>query len=358
MHNRQWFSRKNQYGLETHVQEFEHNLRKKRFDECYDILVENINEYPEYWARQYKRLSHLSQRAITENLSGFKAPVYVSWQSFWPGFSLCDNQILDFLRAARPDLDFRTTQEPGQADLLVSSCYPGYIGTDYAQCTHILFLGENVRPRYDIYDYSYSFDISDYGCRNVYMPLWMFEIDWLDRGRDYPDRKVYPLNLFTQQKCINLAQRLPSIVYVGNNCEPFRFSLLNRLQANHRIDVQEYGSHTKLVHDKIGLISKYRATLAFENSYYPGYVTEKAIHAYLAGTPSLYWGSLHDSPLASNPLFFTVSSSMSMAHIESVIDSMLSAEVSLNIKPLLDSSYATSLFSDLLAQVSITLSLF
>ena len=34
----------------------------------------------------------------------------------------------------------------------------------------------------------------------------------------------------------------------------------------------------------------YNFTIAFENSDYPGYITEKIIHAFIAGTIPLYWG--------------------------------------------------------------------
>lgn len=43
--------------------------------------------------------------------------------------------------------------------------------------------------------------------------------------------------------------------------------------------------------DKIKWLSNYRFTLCYENGSYPGYVTEKILHAYLAKTIPIYWGS-------------------------------------------------------------------
>ena len=122
MHNRQWFSRQSQYGLEIHVQAFEDKLRKKQFEECYDILVQHIPKYPAYWNRQYKRLCHLYKRGHRSN-NHPSLPVYIAWESFWPGFNIEDNQILDFLKIARPDLSLKSTNDPmlGSAYLVVLS---------------------------------------------------------------------------------------------------------------------------------------------------------------------------------------------------------------------------------------------
>ncbi|MGH7793264.1 MAG: glycosyltransferase family 10 domain-containing protein, partial [Thermodesulfobacteriota bacterium] len=37
-------------------------------------------------------------------------------------------------------------------------------------------------------------------------------------------------------------------------------------------------------------LKEYNFILAFENTDYPGYITEKIIHAFMAGTIPLYWG--------------------------------------------------------------------
>jgi len=45
--------------------------------------------------------------------------------------------------------------------------------------------------------------------------------------------------------------------------------------------------------DKLEFISGYKFTLAFENSTYPGYTTEKLLHALQANTVPIYWGDPH-----------------------------------------------------------------
>lgn len=42
---------------------------------------------------------------------------------------------------------------------------------------------------------------------------------------------------------------------------------------------------------KMEFLKDYRFNLCYENSSYPGYVTEKLTHAFIAGTVPIYWGS-------------------------------------------------------------------
>lgn len=42
--------------------------------------------------------------------------------------------------------------------------------------------------------------------------------------------------------------------------------------------------------DKLKTLGEYNFVLAFENTDYPGYITEKIIHAFMGGSVPLYWG--------------------------------------------------------------------
>jgi len=52
-----------------------------------------------------------------------------------------------------------------------------------------------------------------------------------------------------------------------------------------------YGPYGGDEYDKIRVSSKYTHTLAIENCKYPGYTSEKLLHAIAAGTIPIYWGS-------------------------------------------------------------------
>lgn len=45
-----------------------------------------------------------------------------------------------------------------------------------------------------------------------------------------------------------------------------------------------------MTNDKLKTLGVYNFVLAFENTDYPGYITEKIIHAFMAGAVPLYWG--------------------------------------------------------------------
>jgi len=46
-----------------------------------------------------------------------------------------------------------------------------------------------------------------------------------------------------------------------------------------------------LVDDKVAFLRQYKFTIAFENSCYPGYTTEKILHAFIADSIPIYWGN-------------------------------------------------------------------
>jgi hypothetical protein len=53
---------------------------------------------------------------------------------------------------------------------------------------------------------------------------------------------------------------------------------------------KEFPNYCGAAKDKLQTLSEYNFVLAFENTDYPGYITEKIIHAFMAGTIPLYWG--------------------------------------------------------------------
>ncbi|MGH7808184.1 MAG: glycosyltransferase family 10 domain-containing protein [Thermodesulfobacteriota bacterium] len=51
-----------------------------------------------------------------------------------------------------------------------------------------------------------------------------------------------------------------------------------------------FPNYNGMTHDKLKTLGLYNFVLAFENTDYPGYITEKIIHAFMAGAVPLYWG--------------------------------------------------------------------
>jgi len=77
------------------------------------------------------------------------------------------------------------------------------------------------------------------------------------------------------------------------------------------ITCDKYGSHSRPVEDKNSLCSNYLYAFCPENSYFPGYVTEKLVQAYMSGCIPIYWGCLNGQPFADHPLIVMVYPGMS-----------------------------------------------
>jgi hypothetical protein len=288
MFNRQWFPIHSQYGLTKEALEFQNMLDMRSFRSAQDIIFNSFSSNRAYWKRQQYRLNHLVNRNPYSD-------VRVHFVSFWPTFNLFNNQLLDFFRASVPDVTFTPVTQPVEADVIVYSCYPSLPSTAiFPHAKSFLFLGENVRPYFHDYDVSLTFDMDSFRGRNIHMPLWLFEIDWFNKP--YPDRpRLFSETEFYSSQVPSVS-KLKRILFVGNNEEPYRCSVLqNLISSGAPLDL--YGSHIRPVVDKHSLYKKYKIVFCPENSYHPGYVTEKLIHGFLSESYYAYRGCLRDSIL-------------------------------------------------------------
>ena len=202
---------------------------------------------------------------------------------------------MDLLKAALPHRNLEITDKIEEADIIIESCYGNSIIDQSKNTVNILFLGENVRPRYSEYDISLTSDMYRYRGKNIYLPIWALEVDWFGKKEYEIGKKLYTYEDLSLRKEINRGDRIPEFVYIGNNNEPIRVSMIRELEeAGFKVNV--YGSQTNPVNDKIDLLKKYKY-ICLENSLMEGYVTEKPIHAYLSGCIAIYRGGHKNSGL-------------------------------------------------------------
>ena len=76
-------------------------------------------------------------------------------------------------------------------------------------------------------------------------------------------------------------------------------------------------------------------SLCFENSFYPGYVTEKLIHALLSGGKSIYWGGLVDEEFINHPNLISLHSNMDANLIASQIKKDIISSGKIEVPPCL-----------------------
>ncbi len=281
MYQRQWFAPDSQEGLTAQSLEIECDVRYKQYDIALQkiaLCIENsTTEFQRFfWERQYIRVKSL------ENFYKSRKSVVSLWyEDFWPSFNPGDNELLNLLNLCCKQVGLRIELNQNDPDLIIGSCFSNKNVLRKGKATRILYLGENVRPIYSMNDYSLSFDLDNYMGRNVYLPLWFL------RGTEFAamDRDYDPYDMQSLYKNIeNPLNKKDKVVYVGNNMTPLRKTFIELLMKND-IEVDVYGSQTgNPVKNKKNTMQEYRYSLCFENSYHPGYVTEKLLDGYCAGT--------------------------------------------------------------------------
>jgi len=168
---------------------------------------------------------------------------------------------------------------------------------EYVICSHfgkdalkydgirILFLGEAVAPDFNVYDYAIAFDNIDFGDRYLRYPLCLLNKELMElalKKHTYSDEYYLSKKKFCNQLVSNASG------------DDIRDRVFDGLSAYKKVDSGgRYRNNMPdglPVADKLAFQKEYRYSLAFENSSFPGYVTEKIIDAFAAGTIPIYWG--------------------------------------------------------------------
>ncbi len=205
--------------------------------------------------------------------------IKINFEDFWHHNSFAtiqkENPIFKLL-SARFDLEL--SKEP---DFLIYSCF----GKNFLKynCVRIFYTGENIRPNLNECDYAFSFDypITE---RNYRLPLYI-----LYDG--YKELKRNSLNFDLENK-LSEKQRFCNFVY-SNKKGKERVEFFEKLQKYKKVDS---GGKIKnnlgcLIKDKLSFLQQYKFTIAFENSSYPGYTSEKLLQAFVTNTIPIYWGN-------------------------------------------------------------------
>lgn len=217
----------------------------------------------------------------------------ISFLDFWGDFDHSNNFFLDLLHG----MYGAKLSPPNEADIVIYTCFGNqHKDIDRGKTKKIFYTGENIRPNFDDCDYSFSFDFDSYDNRNIRLPLWMLQLDWFLNTNYFNPDYVIPLSKINSGPLVD-KKKTKFCCTVFNNLSPYREEVYRALSAYKQVDGYGrpfnnwfYGEKRKLE-----VLSDYKFNICFENSIYPGYYTEKMIHAKAAGCLPLYWADTNCS---------------------------------------------------------------
>ncbi|HZF62879.1 MAG TPA: glycosyltransferase family 10 [Chitinophagaceae bacterium] len=222
-------------------------------------------------ANAFKKRSTILQSETSQ------APhVKIDLVDFWPGFNKEDNYLVRLLRR---NYTVELTSKP---EFLIYSVF-GKAHKKYT-CTKIFYTGENVRPDFNECNYAFTFDYSD-DPRNYRLPLyaWWAPPEQLIKRPDIDPKHI----LLEKTKFCNF-------IY-GNPNATKRIQFMQKLSKYKQVDcggtlLNNIGRVITEM-EKVKFIKDYRFTIAFENTEYPGYTTEKLVQPMLVHSMPIYCGN-------------------------------------------------------------------
>lgn len=200
-----------------------------------------------------------------------RVPLHVAFADFWPGFDPADNF---WTRVLSDRYELIPSLEP---DVVLCSMF----GTSFRSfdCVRVLVNWENHGWSFTDYDYAFTSDIVD-DPRHHRLPNWVA-------------RLARPYEMVSVDGAASLAaKRGFASMVVSAPSGTSRNRMFDLLSAYRPIaSGGRYRNNVGgPVADKRRFIRDYKFHLAYENSSYPGYTTEKLLHGLQADTVPIYWG--------------------------------------------------------------------
>lgn len=159
--------------------------------------------------------------------------------------------------------------------------------------TKVLFTGENRRPEnYDCH-YAISFD-HNFNPWHYRLPLYVVDMWAIEVFHKISSR---PYGYLFQKHETFAKDKSEFCAFVHRNSNnPIRNNFFKKLNSIKQVNsagklYNNTGIDLPDVESKINYFSKHKFSLCFENSSYPGYVTEKILHGFYGNTIPIYWGS-------------------------------------------------------------------
>lgn len=166
------------------------------------------------------------------------------------------------------------------------------VNYDNKNCIKIFYTGENERPWNYRCHYAITFDHID-SDQHYRLPLYVI-YDYDNQKRNVP----HSSNCYRELHDLSGNKGFCSFVVKNPGCEK-RNNFFHRLNEYKPVTSAGplFNNHPPLargedsVKSKLEFLPKFKFNLCFENSTYPGYLTERLYEALCAKTIPIYWGS-------------------------------------------------------------------
>lgn len=148
---------------------------------------------------------------------------------------------------------------------------------------NIWYTGENLRPPSETrWDASLTFEEDNDAAKNIYLPFWATTLgETIEEAEEAQKVLLQVRNGEGPKNGFACA--------VIGNPEPMRMRMIKELEKLGKVNL--FGSvFNNPVKDKRTVLESHTFNICFENDLYPGYVTEKAIDAWVAGAIPIWWG--------------------------------------------------------------------
>jgi alpha(1,3/1,4) fucosyltransferase len=199
-------------------------------------------------------------------------PIRIWFTDFWGGFDNYNNYFTNLLKQ-----HFNIVLDP-DPDFLIHSVYDrNYLKYN---CFRICFTGENTRPNYKLSDYHIGFDLVDHP---NYLRWPLFLLYYNTEGM---------LHLKNTAAQLESKTGFCSFVVSNPNAKE-RIEFYKELSKYKKVDSggKVHNNIGYFIDDKTEFIKSRKFCIAYENSSYPGYTTEKIWEPFLVKSIPIYWGN-------------------------------------------------------------------
>ena len=205
--------------------------------------------------------------------------------------------FVDFWEELQPEQNYFTDLLRTKYDVIITKDNPDFIfyscfGTEFLNynCTRVFYSGEIfAHPNFDNCDWSFASDYLNHKIdgieRHYRLPVYVYmsgDVSQITRNK--------PANI---QELVAQKTKFCNFVVSNPSCK-VRNDFFHKLSKYKKVDsAGRYlrNIQIKSLKNKEEFLKDYKFTIAFENSYYEGYTTEKLFQPLLANSIPIYWGS-------------------------------------------------------------------